>query len=51
MPGMPADLWVDASQRYITVYEMLTGRPFEAGEYPVEPRLKDNLRVANIVEN
>jgi phosphoribosylaminoimidazole-succinocarboxamide synthase len=49
IPGMPSDLWVAASQRYISVYEMLTGRTFEAGEYPVEPRLMDNLRVANIV--
>jgi phosphoribosylaminoimidazole-succinocarboxamide synthase len=51
IPVMSADLWVAASQRYMAVYEMLTGRPFDAGEYPVEPRLKDHLRVANIVEN
>ena len=50
VPGMPADLWVTASQRYITIYEMLTGKTFEAGEYPVEPRLENNLRVANILK-
>jgi phosphoribosylaminoimidazole-succinocarboxamide synthase len=49
IPLMPADLWVAASQRYITIYELLTGRTFEPGEYPVEPRLAKNLRVANIL--
>jgi phosphoribosylaminoimidazole-succinocarboxamide synthase len=48
IPDMPADLWAVASQRYIAIYEMLTGKTFQAGEYPVEPRLADNLRVANI---
>jgi hypothetical protein len=46
---MPADLWVAASQRYITIFEKLTGRIFEPGAYPVEPRLENNLRVANIL--
>jgi len=50
IPGMPAELWVAASERYIRIYEMLTGRTFEPGAYPVEPRLLDNLRVANIIE-
>ena len=49
IPNMPADLWAVASQRYITIYEMLTGQPFQAGEYPVEPRLRKNLRVANLI--
>jgi phosphoribosylaminoimidazole-succinocarboxamide synthase len=49
IPGMPADLWAVASQRYITIYEMLTGQLFEPGEYPVEPRLHKNLRVANLI--
>lgn len=42
-PEMPEQLWLDASQRYITTYEMLTGRDFEPGSYPVETRLIDNL--------
>ena len=50
IPQMPADLWVVASQRYIAIYEMLTGNPFEAGEYPLEPRLNTNLRIANIIK-
>ncbi len=28
---LPVDLAVEAAQRYITIYEMLTGQPFDAG--------------------
>lgn len=48
IPSMPDDLWVAASERYITIYEMLTGKTFEAGEYPVEERLLKNLIQAGI---
>ncbi|MBI5878903.1 MAG: phosphoribosylaminoimidazolesuccinocarboxamide synthase [Chloroflexi bacterium] len=48
-PVMPDELWVEASIRYITIYEMLTGRPFRLGAYPVEPRLTDNLRRAGVI--
>lgn len=48
-PTMPDDLWVATSQRYMQIYEMLTGQPFAAGEYPVEPRLIENLRKEGIV--
>lgn len=44
IPAMPAELWASASQRYITIYEMLTGETFVPGEYPVEPRLVENLK-------
>ena len=47
-PVMPAELWAAASERYITIYELLTGKKFEAGTYPVEPRLLKNLRKAGI---
>jgi phosphoribosylaminoimidazole-succinocarboxamide synthase len=50
VPEMPADLWAAASQRYITIYELLTGRAFVPGAYPVEPRLLTNLRIANIID-
>jgi phosphoribosylaminoimidazole-succinocarboxamide synthase len=49
VPAMPDKLWVAASERYITIYELLTGRTFEAGEYPVEPRLIENLRKAGVI--
>jgi hypothetical protein len=45
---MPAELWAAASERYITIYELLTGKTFEAGAYPVEPRLIENLRKAGM---
>jgi phosphoribosylaminoimidazole-succinocarboxamide synthase len=47
-PVLPAELWAAASERYITIYELLTGKKFEAGVYPVEARLVDNLRKAGI---
>ena len=43
-PSMPDELWVAASERYITIFEMLTGKTFEAGEYPVEERMLKNLK-------
>ncbi len=44
IPSMPNELWVAASERYITIYEMLTGKTFEAGAYPIEERLLKNLK-------
>lgn len=43
-PKMHDELWVRASERYITIYEMLTGKTFEPGAYPVAPRLHSNLK-------
>ncbi|HZU86335.1 MAG TPA: phosphoribosylaminoimidazolesuccinocarboxamide synthase [Anaerolineaceae bacterium] len=48
-PEMSAELWAAASRRYITIYEMLTGRFFLPGDYPVQPRLENNLRKAGII--
>ena len=48
-PAMPDDLWAAASQRYIAIYEMLTGLAFQPASYPVEPRLVENLRKAKIL--
>jgi phosphoribosylaminoimidazole-succinocarboxamide synthase len=50
IPQVPAGLWVAASERYIKIYEMLTGNTLEAGSYPVEPRLIKNLRRAKIIK-
>ncbi len=47
-PDMPADLWAAASQRYIAIYEMLTGASFAPGTYPVESRLENNLNAINL---
>ncbi|HEX6035149.1 MAG TPA: phosphoribosylaminoimidazolesuccinocarboxamide synthase [Anaerolineales bacterium] len=48
-PSMPEDLWASASERYITIYELLTGKMFEAGEYPVEHRLIRNLERVGVI--
>jgi phosphoribosylaminoimidazole-succinocarboxamide synthase len=50
-PAMPPDLWTAASQRYIAIFEMLTGQVFEPAAYPVEPRLIVNLRATDILDN
>ena len=41
---MPEALAVQAAERYIRTYEMLTGKTFEPGEYPAGPRIERNLR-------
>ena len=41
---MPEALAVQAAERYIRTYEMLTGQAFEPGEYPARPRIERNLR-------
>ncbi len=49
IPQVPDSLWAAASERYITIYEMLTGEKFVPGSYPVAPRLVENLRDAEII--
>ncbi len=49
IPHMPDSLWVSASERYITIYEMLTGQAFVPGDYPVNERLLENLRTLGLV--
>jgi phosphoribosylaminoimidazole-succinocarboxamide synthase len=44
IPEMRDTIWIAASTRYIRIYEMLTGKIFEPGAYPVEPRLVANLK-------
>ncbi|HCR69968.1 MAG TPA: phosphoribosylaminoimidazolesuccinocarboxamide synthase [Anaerolineae bacterium] len=48
IPSMPDDLWTSASRRYIAIYEMLTGKTFKPGSYPIEERLNKNLEQAGI---
>lgn len=50
-PEMHDELWVRAAERYITIYEMLTGKTFEPGTYPIEPRLRSNLQSLGIVSD
>ncbi|MCL5610990.1 MAG: phosphoribosylaminoimidazolesuccinocarboxamide synthase [Chloroflexi bacterium] len=49
IPHMPEDLWAAVSGRYIRIYEMLSGKSFSPGAYPVEPRLLKNLTNAGVV--
>jgi phosphoribosylaminoimidazole-succinocarboxamide synthase len=49
IPSMPDELWVSASERYIQIYEMLTGKEFVPGAYPVENRLLENLKVGGML--
>jgi len=48
-PQMPESLWLETSQRYVAIYEMLSGQEFVPGEYPVGPRLRSNLGKAGLV--
>ena len=41
---LPADLALEAAQRYIRTYELLTGRTFEPGELPANARMERHLR-------
>ncbi len=50
IPAMSDDLWIAASERYIRIYEMLTGQTFEPGAYPIEPRLLENLYKAKQID-
>jgi phosphoribosylaminoimidazole-succinocarboxamide synthase len=48
-PQVPENLWVQASQRYIQIYEMLTGLTFEPAAYPAETRILENLGKAGLL--
>jgi len=43
-PAAREDLIVQVSQRYITLYEKLTGQTFEAGAYPASSRISNVLK-------
>jgi phosphoribosylaminoimidazole-succinocarboxamide synthase len=50
IPSMPDELWVSASERYIQIYEMLTGKEFVPGAYPVQERLLENLKHGGLIQ-
>lgn len=43
-PKMTKELIIDLSQRYISVYEKITGKRFKAYKYPIEGRIKRSLK-------
>jgi len=48
-PKLTEELAVELSQRYIKTYEMLTGKKFKPFTYPIEDRIKQNLKQAGIL--
>ncbi len=44
MPEMPAEFMAKVSKRYITIYEKITGKRFQAFKYPIEKRIEENLK-------
>lgn len=49
-PELPDSVWDEASALYRSACEKLTGRVFEPGEYPPEPRIEANLRKAGYIK-
>ncbi len=47
-PPMPEDLAAKMAKLYIGIYEKITGQEFPAFEYPIEERIKENLKKAAI---
>ncbi len=45
--GTPPDLdpaiWTQTSERYIELYERITGQTFVPGDHPIEPRIQANI--------
>jgi phosphoribosylaminoimidazole-succinocarboxamide synthase len=48
-PQVPDQLWVQASQRYIQIYEMLSGLTFEPASYPANERILENLKKVGVL--
>lgn len=44
-PKLPKHLIIELSKRYISIYEMLTGKKFKSYHYPIEKRIKKNIKV------
>ena len=49
IPEIPDEVKVEATKRYITAYEMITGKKFEAKNENVLERIEKNLRKAKIL--
>ena len=49
VPTVPDDVWSATTERYIRAFEQLTGDAFVPGDYPVQPRLVDNLTKAGLL--
>ncbi|MBI4008763.1 phosphoribosylaminoimidazolesuccinocarboxamide synthase, partial [Candidatus Roizmanbacteria bacterium] len=43
-PKMPTEFMAQVSARYIKIYEKITGKKFQAFNYPIDKRIKNNLK-------
>ena len=43
LPDAPRELILKVSERYVQLYEMITGKSFDPGKFPIENRVKANL--------
>lgn len=43
-PKMPPEFMAEVSKRYIDIYEKITGKKFKAYPYPIDKRIKENLK-------
>jgi phosphoribosylaminoimidazole-succinocarboxamide synthase len=50
IPTMPDELWALAGERYIQIYELLTGKEFVPGTYPIQGRLIENLKQGGLIK-
>ena len=50
IPKIPDEVKVEAAKRYITAYEMITGKKFEAKNENVLKRIEGNLEKSNIIK-
>lgn len=48
-PKLADDVIVKLSQLYISAYELITGEKFNAFTYPIESRIKQNLKKAGLI--
>ncbi|MBI2654731.1 phosphoribosylaminoimidazolesuccinocarboxamide synthase [Candidatus Woesearchaeota archaeon] len=49
LPNIPDEVKIEAAKRYITAYEMITGKEFEARNEDVLGRIEKNLKTAKIL--
>ena len=49
IPSIPDDVKIEAAKRYITAYEMITGKQFEAKNEDVLKRIEKNLKKEKII--
>lgn len=43
-PKLTHEIIAQVSQRYVAIYEKITGKKFKAFKYPIEKRIKENLK-------